>query len=443
MAVVQRLPSRELMLDLALWLVIAAPVFGFDELPDARQVAVVPLEWTQVAAVPLFGVAALASRRYPTVAATVPPALGLAATPEMLTNNYLVAQVVLAYLLGRRAAGQAVALLLFIAACAAGLLVILVTPATVMTSGTSLVFLALTTLVLPWLVGRYVRQQAELVRTGWELAERLEREHELTGEQARLRERSRIARDMHDSLGHELSMIALRAAALQVAPDVGKQGRHAAAELRRAAAEATSRLREVIGVLREDHETAPMLPAGDTVRSLVDRATASGVAVTLVDELTPAGDDEGTALPPMTHRAAYRVVQEALTNATKHAPGAPVTVTLRRQGAEAVVTVVNRATASRRRPGAPGHGLAGLDERVRLAGGTLDAWPAVDGFTVTARLPLTLGAVTTPGAARTSRHQLALARRRLRRSMINAMWAPAVTIAALLLLWFGFNLFGL
>jgi signal transduction histidine kinase len=432
--------------DLALWLVITVPVFGFSELPDARQVALVPLGWTQIAAVPLLGLAVLVGRRWPVVAAAVPAALGLAATPEMFTANYLVAQLVLAYLLGRRAAGQAVALLFFAALSGAGLLLILVTRASVIVVGTSFIFLVLTTLVMPWLAGRFVRQQAELVRTGWELAERLEREHELAGDRARLRERSRIARDMHDSLGHELSMIALRAATLQVSPDVGERGRQAAAELRRAAAAATKRLHEVIGVLREDNEGVPVLPAGDTVRSLLDRAATSGVAVTLVDELWPAGDGGGPALPPMTDRAEYRVVQEALTNATKHAPGAPVTVTLRREGAEAVVSVVNRPAPVRPLPGAPGgaggHGLVGLDERVRLAGGTLDARPVAGGFAVTARLPLTAGAATTaPGGAGSSRRQLALTRRKLRRGMINALMAPVVTIAALLLLWFGFSLY--
>jgi signal transduction histidine kinase len=125
-----------------------------------------------------------------------------------------------------------------------------------------------------------------------------------------------------------------------VAEDVGPQGRQAAGELRQAAAVATQRLHEAIRVLREDGEGAPARPAAETVASLVQRATASGVPVTLDDRLSPE-DDAGAAhaLPPMTDRAIYRVVQEALTNATKHAPGAPVTVTLRRDGAQAQVTV--------------------------------------------------------------------------------------------------------
>ena len=76
-------------------------------------------------------------------------------------------------------------------------------------------------ILFPWLVGPYARQQFQLVRAGWELAERLEREQDLTAERMRLLERSRIASDMHDSLGHELSLIALRAATLQVNADPG------------------------------------------------------------------------------------------------------------------------------------------------------------------------------------------------------------------------------
>ncbi|MGH3390859.1 MAG: sensor histidine kinase [Actinomadura sp.] len=423
--------------DLLLWLVITAPVLFFDDEPSPpQQTAGLPLPWVRIAAVPLLALAVFASRRAPVVAAAVPPALGLAATPELFTDGLLIAQVLLAYLLGLRHAGQRAALLLFAGVCAAGLPLVLLVPGTApLPDWFSLVTNVLVMLVLPWLAGRYARQHAELVRTGWELAERLEREQELVGDRVRLRERSRIAGDMHDSLGHELSLIALRAAAFQVSPGTDAEGRQAAGELRQAAAAATERLREVIGVLREDGEGAPAPPAGEAVESLVARAAASGVAVTLADAVS--GSEP---LPPMTDRAVYRVVQEALTNATKHAPGAAVTVTLRREGAEAVVTVANAAPPAGPRPRSGGYGLVGLDERVRLAGGTLRAQPVDGGFTVTARLPLTTGAATTPAAgAGASRRELALARRKVRRSMIDAIWVPVV-VAVVLLLIFGFNL---
>jgi signal transduction histidine kinase len=209
------------------------------------------------------------------------------------------------------------------------------------------------TVLLPWFAGRYRRQHLAL-------AERLRQDVR----QARVRERTRIARDMHDSLGHELALIALRAGALELSPDLPEPHRVAIGELREGTAEATERLREIIGLLREDVEDIP---------SLVRRAVESGMDVRLV------GGSTGS-------RTAYRVVQESLTNAAKHAPGAPVEVRIRVSGAALVVSVVNARPAS---PGAGsgGHGLTGLRERVRLVGGTLDAAPRPDGgFAVTATM---------------------------------------------------------
>ncbi|MDQ7908280.1 histidine kinase [Phytohabitans sp. ZYX-F-186] len=432
MARLDRILSSRWAADLLLWLVITAPLLIPDDDAAAAGLSAVPLLWVRIAAVPLLAFAVLVSRRAPVVAAAVPVALGLAATPELLSANFMVAHVLLAYLLGRRRAGRRAPMLLFTAACAVGLLLVPVIPGATMSDWFGLVTNVLVTLVLPWMAGRYARQHAELVSTGWELAERLEREQELAGDRVRLRERSRIARDMHDSLGHELSMIALRAAALQVAPDVGPRGRQAAAELRRAAAAATQRLRDVVGVLREDGESPSLVPADDTVRSLVNRAAAAGMPVILVGELSPPGS---APLTPMTDRAVYRVVQEALTNATKHAPGAKVTVTLHRDGADAVVSVVNEPPpAPPASPPQDGHGLLGLHERVRLAGGTLRTEPLDGGFAVTARLPRSAGAATTPPRGTgTSRRELALARRKVRRTVIDAIWVPVAAAAVLVL----------
>jgi signal transduction histidine kinase len=439
-----RLVSSRWAADLLLWLVISAPLLIPEDGSSPAQLVAVPPLWVRIAAVPLLALAVLISRRAPVAATAVAMVLGLAATPELLSANFLLAQVLLAYLLGRRSAGRRAPLLLFAAACAVGLLLVPVTPSATVRVWLALVTNVLVILVLPWLAGRYARQQAELVRTGWELAERLEREQELVGDRVRLRERSRIATDMHDSLGHELSMIALRAAALQVSPDVGVQGRKAAAELRHAAAAATQRLRDVVGLLREEGESAPLLPVDDTVRSLVTRAAAAGLPVTLVDEM--AGPDLAP-LTPMTDRAVYRVVQEALTNATKHAPGAKVTVALRREGTDAVVTVVNEpppappATPNGAGGGSPdgGHGLVGLHERVRLAGGALHAKPVDGGFAVTARIPQTAAAATAPPQTTgTSRGELAWARRKVRRTIIEVIGVP-VAVTVVLLLTFAVN----
>jgi signal transduction histidine kinase len=420
--------------DLLLWIAIVVPLLLADEPPEVRGPVDFPLLWLEIAAVPLLGVAVALSRRRPLLAAAVPVGLALAATPELFTEQLMVAQLVLSFRLGRRTARVRTGLLFFGAVCLAGVLLGAVTPAATLVSSVGMATNAVLTIMLPWLAGRYARQHDELVRAGWELAERLEREQHLLGERIRLLERSRIASDMHDSLGHELSLIALRAAALQVDPALGQSARKAAGELRAGAAEATQRLHQILSVLREDGATAPVLPSDDTVGALVERAAAAGMAVTLEGDLE--------RLPPMADRAAYRVVQEALTNATKHAPGAPVTVRLTTDSAtgEAVVAVSNAAPPAGRLPGtgAAGFGLVGLDERVRLAGGRLRAEPVDGGYTVTARLPLTAGAATAP---HDSERELAVARRQARRSMIDAIWAPVVVSAVLLALIFGYHLF--
>jgi hypothetical protein len=140
----------------------------------------------------------------------------------------------------------------------------------------------------------------------------------------------------------------------------------------------------------------------------------------------------------MTDRAIYQVVQEALTNAAKHAPGAGVTVTLCQEGPEAVVSVVNEAPrrAPDRAEGA-GWGLVGLDERARQAGGTLHARPVDGGFAVTARLPLTPGATAVPPERDSvPQRELARARREVRRSVIGGIWVPVAAVVVLLLLTF-------
>jgi signal transduction histidine kinase len=415
--------------DLLLWLAVCGPVFLLAEPPYQPRL---PLPWVQIAAVPLLALAVAVGRRHPVAAAAVPPALGLAASAELYAESFMIAQILLAFLLGRRTAGFRTGLLFCAAVCLTGPALAGLATGDPWNNRLNVLILGnvLLTILLPWLAGRYARQHDQLMRTGWELAERLEREQLLIGERIRLLERSRIAGDMHDSLGHELSLIAVRAAALQVRPGLDDAARSDAGELRRSAADATERLREIIGVLRREGEPAPVLPAGETVPALVERAAASGMAVTLEGELPP--------LPPMTERAAHRVVQEALTNAAKHAPGAAVTVRLGADPAagEAAVSVTNAAPAGPP-PGTAsgGYGFVSLDERVRLTGGRMHARAVDGGFTVAAYLPLTAGASAAPRGTRpapVAARRLAAARRDVRRSIIDAVWLP-VTVAAVLL----------
>jgi signal transduction histidine kinase len=277
--------------------------------------------------------------------------------------------------------------------------------------------LSLLVVVLPWLIGRYRAQQALLATAGWDRAERIEREHRMEIAQERLRERSRIAEDMHDSVGHELSLIALRAAALEVDSELPERHRRAATELREAAATATERLGEIIGVLRDGE--ASVVPAQESVAELVDRAAASGLAVRLIQEGT-------SALPPMVDRAVHRVVQESLTNASKHAPGAEVTVTVSQLDDQVEVRVVNTAAPEAAASTTGGRGLAGLGERVRLVGGSLRAEPrSTGGFEVLARMPQAGGRVEPEVPAESgAADERATARRNARRGLITAVTVP-------------------
>ncbi|QMW66925.1 hypothetical protein H4N58_02965 [Mumia sp. ZJ1417] len=222
---------------------------------------------------------------------------------------------------------------------------------------------------LPWLCGRYLRQVAS--------------HHAAAVEHAQLRERARIAQEMHDSLGHELSLIALRAGALEVRSGIPDEARQAAAALRSAAADATDRLGQIVGVLRPGEEEVPLEPAAASIAELVERARDSGLDVRL--------EGAADALAPLQQVAAHRVVQEGLTNAARHAPGAPVTVRLER-GRQAVhVFVLNGAARERPRHGITSRlGLAGLDEAARAAGGSLRHGPTGNGgFALVAELPVT------------------------------------------------------
>jgi signal transduction histidine kinase len=384
----------------------------------------------------VLAVCTAVARRRALLSLAVVLVLSLAVPPHFFTPAFSLALAAFGYLTGRRMEHARPALAVFAATAALGAAAAPLLGGPVwLWSWFTLLLMLTGGVVLPWLVGRCVRQHAGLVSSGWELADRMEREQKAVSEQARLRERSRIASDMHDSLGHDLSLIAVRAAALEVDPGLGQQQRAAARELRVAAGMATARLREIIGVLREERSAAHTTPVNETVAEAVERAHGSGMAVTLSE----AGD--GPKVPVMTERAIHRVVQEALTNAAKHAPGAAVEVSVVR-GEDAVTTTICNARPTGSDPGlASGRaGLVGLDERVRLVGGTLSHGPSADGgFMVLARMPVTRTSAPVPTPTPSiSKRELEHARRRVRRGLRQAVVAPVAAGAALALLMFGF-----
>ncbi|MEV2252262.1 histidine kinase [Streptomyces sp. NPDC050147] len=393
-----------------LWVALVIPAVSADHLGlDEPRAA-----WPQAAGAAALALAVAGRHRWPAAAFTAAAGLGLVAAPSLFTLSYGPALAVLALLMGSRATRIRPAALAFGATALVGTAKILVRGVDPVVEWLVLMGTLLFGAVFPWLAGRYLRQGRELSAAGWTRAAQLEREQRIVADRARLRERARIAQDMHDSLGHELSLIAVRAGALQVAADLPERHRAAAADLRVAASDATDRLHEIIGLLREEgDEVAPLGPAGESVRALVERAADSGLPVRYAhdgegdrtDQTDHTDHTEGNGhAREDTERTVYRVVQEALTNAAKHAPGAPVTVEVR----EAAVVVTNGAP---QRPGpgpGAGSGLVHLRARVEDLGGTLVAGPHGDGFRVEALLP----ARPTAEAAKTAAPGLASARHR-------------------------------
>ncbi|MEV4478481.1 sensor histidine kinase [Micromonospora coxensis] len=369
--------------DLGLWAVLAAPV-AYARLTPPHERWVVPLT---VGSLLLLGAAVAVGRRLPAVAVL------LVLAGSVVDGNFVFAVLAFSYLAGRRGERATPAAALYATVAAVGTVVHLAVLDTGMATWFLLSCVLLAAGVLPWLVGRYRRQQQALTLAGWEHAEAVEREQQGAAERIRLRERARIAQDMHDSLGHELSLIALRAAALEVAGDLDERHRAAAGELRASVAAATERLHRIIGVLREADAPATTRPVGESVVDLVDGAREAGMAVRT--RLCP----EAADLPEPIGQLAHRVVREALTNAARYAPGAPVTVTLDAVDDGVRVRVVNAPPPVGPLPGPASHGsgLLALTEGVRLVGGVLHAGPTDDGgFAVSARLPRAARFAATP-----------------------------------------------
>jgi len=228
-----------------------------------------------------------------------------------------------------------------------------------------------------WGAGRVVR-----VRSHQAAAARAE-----SGERAReavAEERTRIARELHDVVAHSVSIIAVQAGAAEayVDRDPARAREHIGA-VRRTAAETLTEMRRLLDVLREDEALYTPQPTLAGLERLVEEVRATGVPV----ELTWEGDVDG--LPAGIDLAAYRIVQEALTNVRRHAGGAPTRVHVRRADGSIEVEVVNAAPTSPGEGPGGGHGLVGMRERVRLYGGSLDAGAGEDGgFAVRARLPV-------------------------------------------------------
>jgi signal transduction histidine kinase len=243
----------------------------------------------------------------------------------------------------------------------------------------------------PMAVGAWVLTRADLMTALRERAERAEAERELLAREAIAAERTRIAREMHDAVGHRVSLMVLQAGAIEMAAADRERVEQLACQVQVAGRQALDELRRAVGVLRtgEDDSFGGGAPLGpqpglDDLGRLVKECRAAGMSVDLTRE--PA---DAAPVDAVVSRAAYRIVQEALTNAGKHAPGAAVTVRVRREPESLVVRVVNGpATEVATATGGGGYGLMGLNERVRTLDGRLRTERRLDGgFLVEAVLP--------------------------------------------------------
>lgn len=285
----------------------------------------------------------------------------------------------------------------------------------------------LTLAVVPALVGRYREQRRRLLDALWQNNQQLQREQAMVAREARLLERNRIAHDMHDSLGHQLALISVHAGALQVDPELTGNQREAVGILRDASVTAMAELRAAVGVLHDEAEYRERqgeqqhqeYPSHQGKQGELSRRwyredqrqpVGGGASVTYaprttaaIDGLVESSRGAGTSvsldrsgvrrpLAPAADHEAYRIVQEGLTNAHKHAPGAPIRLALRYEPDSLVVEVANGPVPG----GAPevppeisgGQGLKGLRERVARVGGMVHTGPTEDGgFRIAGMLP--------------------------------------------------------
>jgi signal transduction histidine kinase len=256
--------------------------------------------------------------------------------------------------------------------------------------GVNLVLLALVissgTALVAWVLGDSMRYRRAYLKALEDRAARLERERGTQAQIAAAAERARIARELHDVIAHNVSVMVVQADgagyALRTEPERAGQALAAIAQTGR---QALTEMRRLLGVLRSGDEQAGLAPVPglDQIRELIDQARDAGMSVSLTLFGAPRPLSEGAEL------AAYRVVQESLTNTRKHgglAAAATVTMTYEPDGL--LLQMTDDGLGAAAAPDGVGHGLTGMRERIAMYGGTVQAGPlTAGGYEVTARLP--------------------------------------------------------
>lgn len=233
-------------------------------------------------------------------------------------------------------------------------------------------------------LGLLLRSRRDLAATERERARQAELAQRQMIEQAQLAERAKIAREMHDVLAHRISILTLLAGGLAHRTDLGpEETRNTALAIQENAHQSLTELRAVLGGLRTGGRPEAPQPTLAALSGLVEEVRAAGQQVRLNDVVADAG-----RLPDQLGRHAYRIVQEGLTNARKHAPGSPVTVELSGEPGTALrIRVSNPVPDPAARLAGDGLGLVGLGERTRMSGGTVDHGVVEGEFVLTAVLP--------------------------------------------------------
>jgi signal transduction histidine kinase len=246
------------------------------------------------------------------------------------------------------------------------------------------------TALVAWVLGDSMRYRRAYLTSLEDRAARLERERDAQARIAAAAERARIARELHDVIAHNVSVMVVQADgasyALRSEPDRTAQ---ALAAISQTGRQALAEMRRLLGILRSDDQQADLAPVPglDQLRELLDQARRAGMSVSFTLE------GAARPLPEGAELAAYRVVQESLTNTRKHGGlAAAAAVTLRYEPDALLLQVTDDGLGAAAGGDGPGHGLTGMRERIEMYGGTVQAGPLPGGgYQVTARLPDTAG----------------------------------------------------